>query len=160
MPDILRTLRDSVDRTTFEAKKLYRSQTEQGQLKRLQDNRQSQLSQLGEAVWNLYLAGQISEPSLVDHCVKIQVIETEIAKREQTIEAIKHEQPPEPPTCSTCSQVMSHRDAFCPNCGAAVNANQTLALPGPEPVVTCPHCSNNLRPGATFCGGCGEKVEI
>lgn len=158
MSDIIKTLRDGVDRTAFEAKKLLRLQTEQGQLNRLQDNRQTQILALGTEVWNLFLAGQISEPSLQNICERIQTIEQQIAAAEQQIDTIKHEQPPAPPKCVQCSLVMSNRDAFCPNCGTPANSRQAALTSSVEPISTCPQCNSTIRTGATFCGSCGTKI--
>jgi len=159
MAGIMKKLRNETERAKFEAGRALRLQREQSKLGQLQNQRKDHVLALGEAVWELYQAGQVTDARLVGICTQIRAAQQEIAAQELTIEAIKQEQPPEPPVCPQCGREVSNSDAFCPGCGAAITATST-----PPPVVastpapTCPQCRKPVRAGAAFCPACGARL--
>jgi RNA polymerase subunit RPABC4/transcription elongation factor Spt4 len=161
MGGIMKKLRNETERAKFEAGRALRLQREQGKLNQLQTQRKDHVQALGEAVWELYQAGQVTDTRLVAICAQIKQAQQEIAGQEQVIEAIKQEQPPEPPTCTQCGREVSSSDAFCPGCGGAIVASQ----PAPAPVVAasgpaCPQCHKPVRAGAAFCPACGARLSV
>jgi len=161
MAGIMKKLRNETERAKFEAGRALRLQREQGKLGQLQTQRNDHVLVLGEAVWELYQAGQVTDARLVSICAQIQATQQEIAAQEQAIEAIKQEQPPEPPSCPQCGREVSSSDAFCPGCGAAI-----VATPAPPPVAanmptpSCPQCHKPVRAGAAFCPACGARLTV
>jgi hypothetical protein len=159
MAGIMKKLRNETERAKFEAGRALRLQREQGKLGQLQTQRKDHVLALGEAVWELYQAGQVTDARLVSICTQIRAVQQEIAAQEQAIEAVKLEQPPEPPTCPQCGREVSSSDAFCPGCGAAI-----VATSSPPPAVastptqSCPQCRKPVRAGAAFCPACGARL--
>jgi hypothetical protein len=184
MSGFMGNLRGGADKAAFEAKKFARIQAEQLRLGKERSQRTTQIQMLGEAAWELYQAGQITEPKLLDICLLIQQTTTEIARIESAIDNIRQEQPPK---CSNCGRELKPTDQFCANCGArapgaaagsAANATagtdaavsvsmpqaaveQKTAQPVPPSAPTpalCPQCGHPVRAGAAFCGRCGSKI--
>lgn len=159
MAGIMKKLRNETERAKFEAGRALRLQREQGKLSQLQSQRKEHVSALGEAVWELYQAGQVTDARLVSICTQIRATQQEIAAQEQTIEAIKQEQPPEPPTCPQCGRDVSSSDAFCPGCGAAITATAvTPTAVANTSMQNCPQCHKPVRVGAAFCPACGARL--
>lgn len=159
MAGIMKKLRNETERAKFEAGRALRLQREQGKLGQLQNQRKDHVLALGEAVWELYQAGQVTDARLVGICTQIRATQQEIAAQEQTIEAIKQEQPPEPPTCPQCGREVSSNDAFCPGCGAALAASASVQpVVAAAPMPSCPHCHKPVRAGAAFCPACGARL--
>jgi hypothetical protein len=159
MTDIFKGIRDSASKATFEAARLYRIQQAQAQLSGSQSEKQDKFRDLGAIVWDMFLANQISEPRLLDVCKEVKALEQQIRDTQNRIEAIKQEQPPEPPKCPGCSREVSDADAFCPGCGTAI-PKRTSAQPAVAPQQLCPNCSKPVRAGATFCGSCGHRLVV
>lgn len=161
MAGIMKKLRNETERAKFEAGRALRLQREQVKLGQLQNQRKDHVLALGEAIWELYQVGQVTDARLVSICTQIRATQQEIAAQEQTIEATKQEQPPEPPSCPQCGRDVSSSDAFCPGCGAAI-----VAAPAPAPVVasaptpSCPQCHRPVRAGAAFCPACGARLTV
>lgn len=159
MAGIMKKLRNETERAKFEAGRALRLQREQGKLGQLQNQRKDHALALGEAVWELYQAGQVTDARLVGICTQIRATQQEIAAQEQTIDVIKQEQPPEPPACPQCGREVSSSDAFCPGCGVTL-----VTTPAPQPVAantptsSCPQCRKPVRAGAAFCPACGARL--
>ncbi|MCB9140674.1 MAG: zinc ribbon domain-containing protein [Anaerolineales bacterium] len=155
----MKKLRNETERAKFEAARALRLQREQGKLGQLQNQRKDHVSALGEAVWELYQAGQVTDARLVSICTQIRATQQEIVTQEQGIEAIKQEQPPEPPSCPQCGREVSSSDAFCPGCGVAIALSAT-PLPAINNTSTqsCPQCRKPVRVGAAFCPACGARL--
>ncbi len=57
--------------------------------------------------------------------------------------------------CSKCNAPLPGDAAFCPECGAPVEAPVFSA---PSGRVFCPNCGTEAAPGSAFCGYCGTKI--
>lgn len=180
MSGIFRSIRRGADRAAFEAERLVRVQREQSKLSNLSAEKRDRLVEIGERVWELFQAQQVTDARLLALCGQVQGLNTQIADQERTVERIKEEQPPEPPKCSACGRELAPSDTFCPACGARVTATSAPAgaapagassasqavidvQPSPPAAATpaaraCPKCGRSLRAGATFCGGCGTRL--
>ena len=159
MSSFVNKLRDEASRAKFEATRLVRLQREQSKLSQLQARRRDHLGNLGEIVWEMYAAGQMTDPRLLAGCQQVQSANQEIAGQEAVIEQIKQEQPPEPPKCPACGREISVSDTFCPGCGAKL----TPAVAQPAPSLAsanriCPNCGRSVRSSAAFCGSCGARM--
>lgn len=159
MSGIMKRLRDETERAKFETGRALRLQREQSKLVQIQGQRRDQLQALGELVWEMFQAGQITDLRQLTICRQIQGVQQQIDDQEAQIERIKQEQPPEPPKCAQCGREVSSNDTFCPNCGANVsNVEQSTAVATMAGVQPCPNCGKSVRVGATFCGGCGARL--
>lgn len=158
MSGIMKRLRDETERAKFEAARALRLQREQGKLGQLQNQKNDQLTVLGEVVWEMFAAGQPLDGRLVTVCHQVQTINQQIGDQESLIDAIKQEQPPEPPKCVRCGRELNNADAFCPACGAPATALEAKPAVAAVPDSTCPNCGNPVRTGATFCGRCGQRI--
>jgi RNA polymerase subunit RPABC4/transcription elongation factor Spt4 len=163
MSGIMKKLRNETERAKFEAGRALRLQREQGKLGQLQSQKKEHLHALGEAVWEMYQAGQVTDARLVAICTQIKDTQQDVATQEQIIEAIKQELPPEPPTCPQCGRDVTSSDAFCPGCGTTLAGNNPISsavssLPVPALRQNCPQCHKPVRSGAAFCPACGARI--
>ena len=64
--------------------------------------------------------------------------------------------------CPNCNAPVTEDSAFCPECGAKVEAPvqapEAPAAPA-APAAFCPECGAAMAPGAAFCENCGAKTE-
>ncbi|MBX3012417.1 MAG: hypothetical protein KF832_12960, partial [Caldilineaceae bacterium] len=144
MSTLLGNLRVGVDYATFEAKKQARLLNGQNKVRRLRAQEQEQLLDLGQAAWNLYMAGQPLDRELQEICQQIQNTLQQITQQEAQVEAIRQEQPPEPIKCSSCSRELKPEDAFCSVCGHAAPQAKPVSV-AEEPSQSCPHCGREIR---------------
>ena len=155
-----------------------RVQREQSRLSGLTSDKRDRLAEIGERVWEMHKAQQITDARLLALCRQLETLNSQIADQERAVERIKDEQPPEPPKCPACGRELATSDQFCPGCGAAApiapaaapaaaaTTPPVAAMPAVPPVPAasapaanhCPRCGKALRPGATFCGGCGARL--
>ncbi|MBK8048773.1 MAG: zinc ribbon domain-containing protein [Anaerolineales bacterium] len=126
--------------------------TRQYEQRAQEEERRGYLEQLGEAVWQLYAQGRVSEPELVSLCHQIQTTTHEITELQKQAATLRKEQAAGPMKCLDCGHEVDARDAFCAFCGAKVT--QADALPAAHS--TCTQCGRTIRPGARFCGHCGQ----
>lgn len=157
MSGIMKRLRDETERAKFEAARALRLQREQSKLGQLQNQKSDQLRTLGEVVCEMFDAGLPLDARLVTICRQVQTANQQIGEQEALIDAIKQEQPPEPPKCARCGRELNGSDAFCPGCGAPTVLEAKPAVVAASETI-CPKCSNPVRAGATFCGRCGQRL--
>ncbi len=162
MSSFVNRIRDEATKAKFEATRLVRIQREQSKLSQLLGRKQEHLGSLGEIIWEMFGAGQVTDPRLIGICRQLESLNREIASQETTIEQIRQEQPPEPPKCSRCGREVNAADAFCPGCGAILAAAPAQTPVAPAGVIgqTCPKCGKSVRSGAAFCGSCGTRMVI
>jgi hypothetical protein len=155
MSDVIKNMRRGADRAAFEASKLVRLQRAQHEQKACEQQRRDCLEELGEATWQLYAQGRISDPELVSICHQVQTTTHQLAELDQTVAQLRSEQAPKPAKCLDCGHDIGPSDAFCPFCGAKAR----IAEPEPpKPAApTCPGCQRAVRPGAVFCSHCGRR---
>jgi hypothetical protein len=122
MSEVLKSLRSGADRAAFEAGKLMRLRRVQLGQKSKERERHEALEQLGEATWQLYEQGRISDPELVGLCHAVQTATHEIAELEKAAAKVRSEQAGKPaeavaPTCGDCGRSVRPGAVFCPYCG-------------------------------------------
>jgi hypothetical protein len=157
MAGIMKKLRNETERAKFEAGRALRLQREQGKLSQLQSQRKEHVSALGEAVWELYQAGQVTDARLVSICTQIRATQQEIAAQEQAIETIKLEQPPEPPSLSAMWPRCQQQRCLLPwlrrrhhsHRGGAPRRSQHASA---EAVRNATNPCASVRPSAPACG--------
>ena len=118
----MKSLRSGADRAAFEAGKLMRLQRVQLEQKSRERERHEAVEELGEATWQLYDQGRISEPELVGLCHAVQTVTHEIAELEKAAAKVRREQTGKPeeaaaPTCPGCGRSVRPGAVFCPHCG-------------------------------------------
>ena len=117
MSDMIKNLRSGADRAAFEAGKLMRLQRAQLERRSLDQQRREAVTQLGEAVWRLYVQGRVSEPELVSLCHQVQTATHEIAEAQKVIAKLRSEQAGGPQKCLDCGHDLRPGAAFCGHCG-------------------------------------------
>lgn len=78
MSGIMKRLRDETERAKFEAARALRLQREQGKLGQLQNQKGAQLRALGEAVYELFVAGQALDRRLVTICRQVEAVNQQV----------------------------------------------------------------------------------
>jgi hypothetical protein len=122
MSEMLKSLRSGADRAAFEAGKLMRLQHVQLEQRSRERELREVLEQLGEATWQLYEQGRISDPELVGLCHAVQTATHQIAELDKTAAKVRSEQVGKPgeaaaPTCPGCGRSVRSGAVFCPHCG-------------------------------------------
>ncbi len=150
MPGFFDKLKDSLDKgvtaASIRSKELLETQQVKSRIGALQDQRRSALEQLGGAVYEMMLSGNIDQEPLRARVEEIAGLEREIAEKEDELrqihiraeEALKgvspaapaSAQPSEPAptqappaagkTCANCGAQISEAAKFCPSCGSKV----------------------------------------
>ncbi|WP_409344049.1 zinc ribbon domain-containing protein [Paenibacillus sp. MBLB4367] len=111
-------------------------------------------SKMGEAVFQAYLAGDLStaEGSISEISQEIIGWQKEITALELKIKEVKNEK-----DC-VCGKVVPIEAKFCQGCGHKFeDAVQPAAEAVPVQVV-CPSCSSEVDDDAKFCGNCGHTL--
>ena len=126
MSDVIKSLRSGADRAAFAAGKLMRLQRVQYEQKTREQQRREYVEQLGEAVWQLYAQGRVSDPELVSVCHQIQATTHQIGELQKAAASLRNEQAARPSKCLDCGHDVSAGDAFCPFCGTKTGAGDPL----------------------------------
>ncbi len=115
------------------------------QLNTLQNTRKQQASDLGEAVLNMYRAGDLDQAALQAQVQQVFETERQIIATQEQIEA--------------------ERQAAAEAKLAQQQTRQAMAPAAPAPpqassaVRTCPNCGAAIEdPNAKFCPGCGKPI--
>lgn len=132
------------------------------QVKRLTKEKDKSFPDLGQATYQAFLQGRLSDAELTETCGKIRALDTEIEHTQaeitrlqgvvQQMKAAGAAAVTMP--CPSCGAPSTPGLRFCANCGAP----QQAAAPPPAGL-TCPSCGSPLTPGIRFCGECGKPVE-
>ena len=131
-----------------------------GGIKKLEKDKEHMFPGLGSATYQVFLAGKIEDPALLEHCRAIQEIDTRIQEAQVKItelQVLAQQQ------AAMGAQVASA--AVCPQCGSAVMAGMRFCgncgqvmLQAPAGVA-CPSCGSPVAPGTKFCGECGAIIQ-
>jgi hypothetical protein len=131
MAGFLDRLKKGADKSAFEADKLWRMTGVRCQINALRGQVNQRTQTLGLKALELFDAGQLTQPELLETCEQITALRQRITEEEAKIETIRQETYLEAPAgrvCSNCGGALVEGAAFCPECGAQVE------IPGPEPV--------------------------
>jgi ribosomal protein L40E len=161
MAEILEKFRERASKAAFEADKLRRITRIQRSIGALKRELGREERKIGNITLQLYDAGQLTQPELIELCEQLAPLRNQIAEKEAEIERIRQEKPPEVPVpaiyghiCPRCKIKLPEEAVFCPHCGTKA---QDIAPPSIGPV--CPSCGATLVEGAIFCPSCGIKIE-
>ena len=134
------------------------------QVKRLNKDKDKSFPGLGQATYQAFLQGRLSDAALLDVCGQIRAIDAqieqtqaEIARLQSVAQQMKVAGVPLSTgavLCPSCGAPSTPGLKFCANCGTP---QQAVAAPQPGP--SCPACGSPLTPGTRFCGECGKPVE-
>ena len=130
MAGFLDRLRKGADKSAFEADKLWRVAGVRCQINALKGQVNQRTQTLGTQVLELFDAGQLTQPELLETCEQIAAMRQRIAEDEAKIETIRQETFLEAPTgrvCSNCGGALVEGATVCPECGAQVE------IPEPAP---------------------------
>jgi hypothetical protein len=148
-------VRESLDKgvtaPSVRSKELLETQQVRSKIGALQDQRRSNLEELGKAVFEMMVAGNLDEIALRAKVEEIVAIDKEIAEKEDELtqirlraeEALKGDTTPSPaPTAQTFVEQTAQPE--------------TEAAPATK---SCANCGAQISEAAKFCPSCGSKVE-
>jgi len=160
-------MRESAAKAAEKAKETVEITRLSGQISAKKKDVERLQQQIGEAVYQAYMAGDSasSEAGVVSLCEQITEKFQEISAVEHKIKEIKNEK-----VC-VCGAELSADTKFCPSCGhkfeppVPVSASQPEAAAAglEEPAAEakaahCQQCEAELEAEARFCGACGAPV--
>ena len=128
-----------------------------GSIKKLEKDKEHMYPGLGSATYQVFLAGKIDDPKLLEHCRAIQAIDAKIQEAQAKIselqvyaqqQAILGAQASS--VCPQCGSPVLPGMRFCGNCGHV--------MPQAPSGTACPSCGSQVAPGTRFCGECGGAV--
>jgi DNA-directed RNA polymerase subunit RPC12/RpoP len=131
-----------------------------GGIKKLEKEKEHMFPGLGSATYQVFLAGKIDNPALLEHCRAIQAIDTKIQEAQAKInelQVLAQQQ------AAMGAQVTP--SAVCPQCGSAVIAGMRFCgncgqvMPQAPSGAACPSCGSLVAPGTKFCGECGAIIQ-
>lgn len=129
MSEMMKSLRSGADRAAFEAGKLMRLQRLQLEQRSHEKQRRDCVAQLGEAVWQLYAQGRVSDPDLVTLCHQVQSATHEIAQVQKEMDKVREEQQSKADTahfCLDCGHALRPGAVFCGHCGQSQAKSSAL----------------------------------
>lgn len=136
------------------------------QLRKLEREKEKSFPGLGEAAYQAFLEGRITDESLLSICGGIRDIDSQIEQEKEAVERLKADieqlkaaKKKPGVVCPHCGAPMDQDARFCPNCGQAPMAAQIPAAPEPSGN-NCASCGAPLSPDARFCGNCGQTAMI
>lgn len=110
--DLGRKLGETAETVTNKAGEAVEIQRLKNQIRTLERENERDYAELGEMVYEQFLAGKIEEPEVVGICEAIQNREESISGYEKQIVEVKGEV-----KCESCGKPVAKGMAFCPNCG-------------------------------------------
>jgi ribosomal protein L32 len=123
MAGFLDRLRKGADKSAFEADKLWRVAGVRCQINALKGQAHQRTQTLGTQALELFDAGQLTQPELLETCGQIAALRQRIAEEEAKIEAIQQGTFLEAPArrvCSNCGGTLVEGVTVCPECGTQV----------------------------------------
>ncbi|MBR0093210.1 MAG: zinc ribbon domain-containing protein [Lachnospiraceae bacterium] len=116
-----------------------------GELKNLQQQRQSLMAQLGQTLYDYKKSEGGEEPDYSQMIEAIDAVTANSKAIEERIAILKGGT-----VCPNCSQIVPQGNRFCPHCGHE--------MPVPEPPQMM-QAAPQARVGGGFCGCCGEPMQ-
>lgn len=160
MAELFEGIRERATKAAFEADKLRRITQVRATIRGLRKELERKRKEIGDSALQLYDAGQLTQPQLVELCEQLAPLRNQIREKEAKIESIRKEKPPEAPTpalyghvCPRCKIKFPEEVDFCPRCGTKIEN-----VPPPATSI-CPQCGAALVEGSAFCSSCGAEVE-
>jgi hypothetical protein len=92
----------------------------QGEIRDVEGEIRTLKSNLAQTAVELYEAGQLKDKSLLEICEQIAYNQTEISAKEDELEVIRNEEPPEEPESPPIPEGVETSGLVCPECGRAL----------------------------------------
>ncbi|MCJ7658643.1 MAG: zinc ribbon domain-containing protein [Anaerolineales bacterium] len=157
-----------VDLTKFKADQALRIREVEGEISNVKREIAGVREQIASTALKLHKEAPISNPELEELCLQVDQLFEQIGSKENVIEAIRIEQPPQIPEqasqdypgypCPNCSFKVPVGAKFCTNCG------QSMPEPSPTSEATshstarvCSNCGAHLDTAGAFCTQCGHN---
>ena len=160
MAELFEGIKERATKAAFEADKLKRITQIRANLISLNRELEQEKKKLRDVVLQLYDAGELTRPELLELCEQLAPLRRQIAEKEAEIERIRQEEAPGVTIpslyghiCPRCKTRFPVEVIFCPNCGTRIED-----VPPPTGLI-CPKCGAALAEGAVFCPSCGVRVE-
>lgn len=163
MSDFIETAKQKIgkgiNRVSWEADKLRRSNAKQGEMNSLKQDRDQVILDFSNTVLTMYRQGSITDPQLRKYCERILDLEQNMTTKAAELEQIRSEMYPGAPDArsgagGTTNQGTPFDSANQPpgTAGGAGNAGRGAAT------VVCPTCGELVRTKALYCNKCGTKM--
>jgi hypothetical protein len=149
------TIRKGLDRVSFEADKLLRTNRIKSESQRLQRQANKLMSEISEKVLELEAEGAELEPSLQAMVNQVRSIRKKLAEKARDVEAINSEVWIEPPPPEGQDLTGQARPIALPPGEVSTSKVERPETPKTKP---CPNCGGPLRPMSVFCPNCGFKL--
>ena len=160
MAELFEGIKERATKAAFEADKLKRITQIRASIISLNRELEQEKKKLSDALLQLYDAGELTQPEVLELCEQLAPMRGQIAEKEAKIERIRQEEAPEVPVsalyghiCPRCKTKFPEEVIFCPRCGSKIED-----VPPPTGLI-CPKCGAALAEGAVFCPSCGVRVE-
>ncbi|MGD8604369.1 MAG: hypothetical protein PVF49_07345 [Anaerolineales bacterium] len=147
----------------------------QGEIRDVEAQIRTLKSNLSQTAHELYEAGQLKEKALVEICDQIAESQADISTKENELEVIRNEEPPDEPESMDIPEGAELSGLICPECGRALvgkfcpehgvegvepESKEQVVVEAPvdSDVLVCPECGRELS--GKFCPEHGlEGVE-
>jgi hypothetical protein len=166
MSDFIETAKQKIgqgiNRVSWEADKLRRSNAKQGEMNTLKQNREQILVDFSNTVLTMYRQGALTDPQLRQYCERILEIESEMTTKAAELEQIRDEMYPGPADARAGMGTAPGRGTAArganPSPGAAAGAGNAKRAGRSAAMVPCPTCGEMVRSEALYCNKCGTKL--
>ena len=163
MSDFIETAKQKIgqgiNRVSWEADKLRRTNAKQGEINTLKQNREQVIGDLSNTVLTMYREGSLTDPQLRQYCERVLELEGEMTTKSAELEQIRAEFYPGSQEArsgmgNSASTASASRTAKQPP-GASAGAGRAGRGAGTVP---CPTCGELVRPQALYCNKCGSRL--
>ncbi len=153
------TIRKGLDRVSFEADKMLRTNRVRSETQRLQRQSSKLMGEISEKVLELEAQGAELEPSLQAMVNQVRAMRKKLADKAKEIESINSEVWIEPPPPESQILTGQARPVALPPGDGPVEKKKTVNERQETPrTQLCPNCHGPLRPMSVFCPNCGYKL--
>jgi hypothetical protein len=149
------TIRKGLDRVSFEADKLLRTNRVKSESQRLQRQANKLMGEISEKVLELEAQEAELEPSLQALVTQVRTIRKKLADKAKEVETIGGEAWIEPPPAEGQVLTGQARPVALPPGEAPTSTGERPETSNSNP---CPNCGGPLRPMSIFCPNCGHKL--
>jgi len=151
MSDFFGKLKSGANKAAFEVDKMSRVNRAQGEADKFKAQINSQISKLGEMVYQKFSKQEAVDPDLVEICQAIAQLQQQVSLKNEEIVKIKAETfgaaAPAPAPAAPAPE--------------AAPVEPTVAAPAPQAQPEarhCPNCGKAVDGGEKFCKECGTKL--
>jgi len=165
---LVNRFKHGVDLTKFKADQALRIRDIEGEINNLRRDISGIREQIASRALKLHQEGAIANEELEALCLQIDQVLEQIGSKENLIESIRIEQPPQIPAtmpqdypgspCPNCSFKVPVGAKFCTNCGHVMPEPEIESESASQPSAkVCANCGATLDAAGAFCTQCGHN---